>query len=133
MWSEHRALFETVFYLKLLSRSSAGTWPDSSTNVHRFLTFDSGLNSSVITAQGHSFDFVWGAEPSHVPFYRNCTGCSGKHIVLTSYMPYSRDCTHGDAPEAIAWYQENHPSWVTVNFFLECVLFPFSKIVLQHR
>lgn len=115
-------------------------WVDTTDGVHAFLTFDSEVLLANITAHAKSYDFVWGAESTHIASYRK----SNREIKLSMYIPYSRDpsCTaahpptdvelvtsiarngnpppgpgphkHGKlVPTNIKWWLANHPDWVT--------------------
>lgn len=107
--------------------AAASLWRNTSTGIHSFLTFDSGLTAQNIsdTVCPSTYDFVWGAGADHVSAYRSCTLTAGKSsdsvrnstpatpIVLSYYTPYSRDCSHGDFEEAQHWYvSQNRTSWI---------------------
>jgi hypothetical protein len=89
----------------VLSVASCGaSWPNSSTGFHPFLTFDSGLNASEITAAAPSIQFVWGG---HAP--RAWRAASANHTIVSSYMPFNRD---PNASHSLAWWRTAHPAWV---------------------
>eukprot|EP00927_Polykrikos_kofoidii_P036814 TRINITY_DN31055_c0_g1_i1.p1 TRINITY_DN31055_c0_g1~~TRINITY_DN31055_c0_g1_i1.p1 ORF type:complete len:428 (-),score=51.38 TRINITY_DN31055_c0_g1_i1:71-1303(-) len=79
------------------------------TNVGLFLTFDD-LTPEEIAKNAEDYDYVWGAPEDHIPLYR---ASSNPNIVLSYYMPYSRDCSHGDYDSAFAEYwNATHPDWI---------------------
>ena len=80
----------------------------SSVTVSKFLTFDSGVTAADI-ALAHDYSFVWGAATEHVSSYR---ASNNSGISLSYYMPWSRDCSHGDFDQAISYWNESHPDWI---------------------
>jgi hypothetical protein len=56
--------------------------------------------------QWSNYDFVWGAEASHVEKYHN-TSQAG--MVVSKYIPYA---WAPDATQSLEYWQQTHPSWV---------------------
>jgi len=82
---------------------------DSWNNIHTFLTFDYDIaNSAAIASR---YDFVWGAEPSHV----TALHAANPNIFLTYYIPFHRDfgtySTTG-TPVSPGYWKSVHPDWV---------------------
>lgn len=78
-------------------------WRSTASGVHSFLTFDSGLNDSMIELASPLVEFVWGG---HAPALWHA---SNAEVVVSSYMTFNRD---PDAQRNLSWWQTNHPSWV---------------------
>lgn len=128
-----------------LSVAVPGQWVDSTTGVHAFLTFDydvlKDVGASNLTAHAMHYDYVWGANPSDIPLWKQ----GNKDIVMSMYIPYSRDpgCTspaagddeaaarnlttaaiaaarrNGNPPPGkpphsnnIEWWLAHHPDWI---------------------
>ena len=91
------------------TRAAVPTWLNSSTGVHAFLTFDSGASASAISEYADKIDFVWGASESHVAAWR---ASRNPNVVLSKYMPFSRDMANNVTDEMLPWWQENYPSLV---------------------
>lgn len=117
--------------------ASAANWPHTATSsaqVQRFLTFDSKVSAADIATSAAQYDYVWGAESSHVPLYRASNNptivlskcvhaftiplrviCASKLTTcapIVRYMPFSRD----PGPANLTWWQQHHPSWVLYRY-----------------
>ena len=96
----------------LCSGDDRTQWVDSSKGIHAFLTFDSKTTAGNIGKHGNLVDYVWGSSVSHVQNWRKSTN---PNIVLSYYMPFSRDPkphVTGKPPTGLPWWQENHPDLI---------------------
>eukprot|EP01079_Euglenida_sp_SAG-EU17-18_P000394 gene394-2423_t len=81
-------------------------WPDTSNNVHSFITFDSGVSPADVNMDRlYRYDFVWGGERNPPSAYHSAV----PSIVVAKYIPYAWD---PDPTRSLTWWQSNHPSWV---------------------
>jgi hypothetical protein len=90
---------------KLQARSFADTW----NNIHPFLAFDHDISNPAALAK--SYDFVWGAQVSHIAAYR----AANPSIFLTYYMPFYRDngaFSNSLATHDLAYWKAIHPDWI---------------------
>ena len=90
--------------------SSLQQWPNTTDfGVHTFLTFDTGVSPSSITADRlsnyGSYGYVWGASLPHVPLYTKAL----PSLVTSKYIPYA---WAPNASQSLAWWQRTHPSFV---------------------
>ncbi len=91
--------------------ANAGVFPNTWTNIHRFLTFDYKIDNPSAVAQ--KYDFVWGANYKNLAAYRS----ANPHIVLSYYFPMHRN--HGDfidtalgKQQGLDYWRAQHPDWV---------------------
>ena len=83
------------------SLSTFPLWPNSTSGLHPFLTFDSGVTN--LSAAAPSIQFIWGG---HAPAQWHA---ANSQVVVSAYMTYNRD---PDATRNLTWWQAHHPTWV---------------------
>ena len=98
-----KRMFPIVYLFLIVTTvvASPPSWPNSATDVHTFLTFDDGLNTSQITATAPYIDFVWGG---HAP---DVWRTSNPSTIISYYVPYNRDPT---ASHTLDWWKAFQPS-----------------------
>ena len=87
-------------------------WIDSSIGIHSFLTFDSKTTPENIQHFANKIDYVWGSTEHNVQHWRQS---SNPDVVLSYYMPFSRDPTPhptGTPPTSLPWWVDNYPELV---------------------
>ncbi len=83
------------------------TWEDSNDGIHAFMTFDYKIAPADVPSAAQHNSYVWGAAEGNIAAYRSS---SNPKIVLSYYMPYTRDPVSRD--NALAYWQGFHPDWV---------------------
>jgi hypothetical protein len=93
-----------VLFSSVLATSSLPAfplWPNSTSGLHPFLTFDYGVTN--LSAAAPSIQFIWGG---HAPVQWHA---ANSQVVVSAYITYNRD---PDASRNLSWWQANHPTWV---------------------
>jgi hypothetical protein len=90
-------------------RTAPARWQNTTDGIHAFLTFDSFADPANLSRYAENISFVWGASASRLDAWRRSANPA---VVLSHYIPFTRDPAPNRTAEMLPWWQANHPSLV---------------------
>jgi len=100
-------LFGYIFFVHLSLTQSSSIWPDSSSGVHKFLTFDTYIQANTITTSSlRNYDWVWGGKHlDNIHAYNQIN----PSFVVSFIFPYL--LVH-NSTETLQHWQKTQNSWI---------------------